>query len=95
MTLRSPVRHARITRMTAKLKCAALKCREKVPSNKLLCDRHWKMVPKDLKEMLVDCYTLGQETARKMMSAAFRDAVIRIVKDLADREGVTLSHEND
>lgn len=43
--------------------CAACGCERKVPAKLLMCPVHWRMVPKNIKQLVWDHYQRGQELA--------------------------------
>ncbi len=92
--LRPKIRHARIP-TTMKLKCVAIKCRRKVEADKLLCERHWLVVPKYLKVELVEKFRPGRDTLTGKMSPDFRKVISKVVHQIADQEGLTVEADTD
>ena len=40
--------------------CAAFRCYDKIPANRLMCDKHWSMVPYAIQKDIYDAYVPGQ-----------------------------------
>jgi hypothetical protein len=45
--------------------CHAIGCSEEVPPKKLMCLRHWRMVPDELKVKVYEAYVVGQCDTKK------------------------------
>jgi len=61
--------------MTYTHKCAVEACTRRVPSEMLMCRRHWFMVPKDLRDRVWAGYRRGTDAEYDVAVAAAVDAV--------------------
>lgn len=67
--------------------CHAIRCGKTVPPKLLMCARHWRMVPRALQNEIWATYRPGQERDKKP-SAAYLEVQQRVVRFVAEREGV-------
>lgn len=66
--------------------CHAKACTEVVPPKLLMCGKHWRMVPKRLKDAVWATYRPGQEIT-KDPSVAYIEAAMAAVDAVARKEG--------
>lgn len=67
--------------------CHALRCKTPVEPKLLMCGRHWRMVPKPLKDRVWATYRPGQEVT-KDPSREYVKAALAAVNAVADKEGI-------
>lgn len=67
-------------------RCHALGCETKVPPERLMCPRHWRMVPRDVQREVWQWYREGQ-CYDLQVSAEYLDAARRAVACVAQVEG--------
>ncbi len=46
-------------------RCHAIECEARVPPDKLMCLKHWRMVPRDLQREVWRTYRRGQEIDKR------------------------------
>lgn len=68
--------------------CHAIGCTVAVPPSKLMCLKHWRMVPKALQHAVWEHYVPGQER-RKDPSRDYLVAALAAVEAVAEKEGVS------
>lgn len=56
-------------------RCEADNCEKQVPTNMLMCKRHWFMVPKDLRDRVWAGYRRGMDAEYDVAVLAAQDAV--------------------
>lgn len=66
--------------------CHASGCPVQVPPRMLMCAKHWRMVPKRLRDAVWACYVPGQER-RGMPTREYLDAALAAVDYVAELEG--------
>ena len=66
--------------------CHAVGCPVEVPPRLLMCFRHWRMVPKPLRDAVWAYYVPGQEVA-KNPTLEYLKAASRAVGAVAKQEG--------
>lgn len=66
--------------------CHARACQAPVPPSRLMCLRHWRMVPKALKDAVWAAYVPGQEV-RKDPTEEYLDAALAAIDAVAAKEG--------
>lgn len=66
--------------------CHADGCQKVVPPAMLMCTRHWRLVPSDLKDAVWAHYVTGQEH-RKNPTAAYMAAARAAIDAVATKEG--------
>jgi hypothetical protein len=67
--------------------CHAKGCSTPCPPNKLMCGRHWRMVPKNIQYAVYRQYRPGQEVTKTPSDAYLRVAQMAI-DAVAQREGL-------
>lgn len=65
--------------------CHAQGCPIPVPPRLLMCSKHWRMVPKELRDAVWATYRPGQEVD-KAPSKAYLDAAAAAIAAVAERE---------
>lgn len=60
-----------------KHKCLARGCDEQLPASRLMCLRHWRMVPREIQDRIWKHYKRGQTlaTAAPEWTSAAKDAI--------------------
>lgn len=66
--------------------CHAENCTAPVPPEKLMCFKHWKMVPPEIQHLVLDTYRHGQ-CVDKMPSRLWQHAAKAAVRFVALAEG--------
>lgn len=66
--------------------CHAIDCSERIPLNRLMCPRHWYMVPPAIRRFVWKTYTPGQEGDRVIRPEYF-DAARAAINAVAEQEG--------
>jgi hypothetical protein len=65
-------------------RCAAVDCPDEIPTDRLMCGRHWIMVPGDIRMAYWASYRPGLEADRVSLTpeymAAVRDAVAAVAR---------------
>ena len=54
--------------------CAWPGCKTLIPKSHHMCERHWPMLPKPLRDQLWALYEIGQEDAPELVSEAYQEA---------------------
>lgn len=67
-------------------RCHAKGCQFVVPPKRLMCRKHWFMVPHPLRQAVWDHYRLGQEVT-KDPSAEYLEAARLAIEAVAEKEG--------
>ncbi len=68
--------------------CHANYCGEEIPRNKLMCRRHWDLVPQILKDAILNTYQPGQERGCVRPSRAYIMNVMEAKRTVAALEGL-------
>jgi hypothetical protein len=71
--------------------CHATGCEVSVPPKKLMCRRHWRMVPRDMQNAVWRHYRAGQEIDKRP-SGAYLRAMLDAIKAVALLEGQPRPH---
>lgn len=67
--------------------CAALQCKEIIPSKMLMCGRHWRLVPRDIQSRVWAAYREGQEKCGPI-SDVYWVAMQNAISAVADKEKI-------
>lgn len=67
--------------------CHALHCATPIPPAKLMCQKHWSMVPSILRDHVWETYRPGQEVD-KLPSDAYLQAAYAAIDVVASQEGL-------
>ena len=67
--------------------CHARQCQEPVPPSKLMCRKHWFMVPAAIRSRVWALYRPGQEI-RKDPTPEYLEAANEAVEAVAEKEGI-------
>lgn len=68
-------------------RCLALGCREKVKAGFLMCRPHWRLVPKDLQQVITEEYQTAVKAREAATSPRYRRAVLDAIKAVQKGEG--------
>jgi len=67
-------------------RCHARGCNVAVPPKRLMCRRHWFMVPREIRNRVWATYSPGQEIT-KTPSSQYLDAAFAAIEAVAKAEG--------
>jgi hypothetical protein len=71
-----PNKFAHVKKDTVPAKdCAWPGCKTLIPKSHAMCEPHWTLVPKALRDAVWAAYELGQENAPEEISEAYSEAV--------------------
>lgn len=70
--------------------CHAIACREHVPPEKLMCKKHWFMVPPGIRKRVLMFYTPGQCTGKASIKPQWFDAADAAIASVFNREAPTI-----
>lgn len=77
-------------------KCHAVDCDAETPRWKLMCGKHWAMVPQSLRKQVLDHYERGQCDGRVRPSVLYLRAARAAISYVRDKENQTrLSKKED
>jgi len=74
-------------RESAKHQCHALRCEAVTQPSKLMCRKHWAMVPASLQDDVYDAYRQGQEV-QKTPTRAYARVARAAITHVGKAEGV-------